>query len=76
MAALTPDAIRGRVAGAHRTVNYGIRPIGSFTGGVLGSAIGIRETLWVATAGALLGVLWLVFSPLPRVKTLPEEALE
>ena len=46
--------------------------IGSLAGGFLGSAIGLRPTLWIATAGALLGVLFLLPGPLPRLRELPK----
>ena len=69
-AALVPDHLRARVAGAHMVVNYGIRPLGSLVGGVLGSAIGLRPTLWIATVGAIAGFLWLLPSPLLRLHTL------
>ncbi|MDO3701565.1 MFS transporter [Micromonospora sp. C28SCA-DRY-2] len=72
--ALTPDAMLARVTGARRTVNYGIRPIGALIGGALGTALGVREALWIATAGALTGVLWVLFSPVRRLRDLPEQA--
>jgi hypothetical protein len=39
--------------------------------GFLASTIGIRPTLWIATVGGLFGVLWLLPSPLPRLRELP-----
>jgi MFS family permease len=69
-AALIPHHLRSRVSGAFTVVNYGVRPLGSLAGGFLGSAIGIRPTLWIATVGAIAGFLWLLPSPLPRMKTL------
>lgn len=71
-AAQIPERLRARVSGAYSFVNNGIRPIGSIAGGSLGAWIGLRPTLWIATLGALLGVLWLLPSPLPRLKELPE----
>jgi MFS family permease len=71
-AALIPDRLRARVSGAYLTVNYGVRPLGSLVGGALGATIGLRSTLWIATAGALAGVLWLIPSPVPRLRDLPE----
>jgi MFS family permease len=59
-AALIPDTLRSRVAGASRLFNYGIRPIGALAGGSLGSTIGLRPTLWIATTGALLGLAWVL----------------
>jgi MFS family permease len=73
-AALSPDRIRARIAGGHRVINYGVRPVGSFLGGVLGEAIGLRPTLWIETAGAALAVLWLLPSPVPQMQELPEPA--
>lgn len=73
-AAQIPERLRARVSGAYSFVNNGIRPIGSIVGGSLGAWIGLRPTLWIATLGALLGVLWLLPSPLPRLRELPEVA--
>jgi predicted MFS family arabinose efflux permease len=68
----TPDRLRARVAGAYRMVNYGTRPLGAVFGGLLGSAIGLRPTLWVAVIGAMLSVVWLLPSPIPRMRECPE----
>jgi MFS family permease len=70
-AAVIPHELRSRVSGAYMLVNYGIRPIGALLGGGLGAAIGLRPTLWIASAGAALGVLWLLPSPVPRLRVLP-----
>lgn len=72
-AALVPDSLRSRVSGAYMTVNNGVRPIGALLGGLVGSAIGLRPTLWIATVGALTGVLFLLPSPLRRMQALPEQ---
>jgi predicted MFS family arabinose efflux permease len=74
-AALVPDRLRARVSGAYMVVNYGVRPLGAFLGGVLGSAIGMRPTLWIATVGAIAGFLWLLPSPVPGLRELPEADL-
>ena len=71
-AALVPDRLRARVAGAYMVVNYGVRPLGALAGGALGTWIGLRPTLWIASVGAILGVLWLLPSPVPRLRELPE----
>ncbi|WP_406058161.1 MFS transporter [Streptomyces sp. NBC_01077] len=69
--ALIPDAVRARVMGAFRTLNHGFRPLGALVGGFLGTVIGLHPTLWVATVGAVFAVLWLLPSPLPRMRELP-----
>jgi MFS family permease len=72
-AALIPHELRARVSGAYLVVNNGIRPLGSLFGGALGSTIGVRPTLWIATVGATAGFLWLLPSPVPGLKELPDE---
>ena len=71
IAAIVPNRLRARVAGVTRTINYGIRPIGALAGGALGTALGVRPTLWVATIGALTGALWMIGSPVVRMRELP-----
>ena len=73
-AAVVPREVRARVSGAFRLVNYGVRPMGSLVGGILGSAVGLRGTLWIASVAAVAGFLWLLPSSLPRLRKLPEPA--
>ncbi len=70
-AAVVPDAVRARVTGAYRMVNYGMRPLGAVTGGLLGSTLGLRPTLWIAALGGACCALWLLPSPVPRLRELP-----
>lgn len=70
--AATPSDRLSVVSGFKRTVNYGIRPIGAVLGGTLGAAIGVRPALWIATVGALLGVVWVLLSPLRTMRDLPD----
>ena len=73
-AAIVPPILRSRVAGAFMVVNYGVRPLGTAIGGVLGTTIGVRPTLWIATVGSIAGVAWLLPSPLRTMRELPEMA--
>ncbi|HEX6457229.1 MAG TPA: MFS transporter [Solirubrobacterales bacterium] len=75
-AALVPDPLRARVSGAFLLVNYGVRPVGALAGGLLAAAVGLQATMWVTTIGALGGVLWLLPSPMPRLRDLPKAATE
>ncbi len=67
-AAVIPDTLRSRVTGAFQAVNYGTRPLGALLGGLLGSAIGLRPALWVATLGGMAGFVLLLPTPLPRYR--------
>ncbi|MFJ1755001.1 MFS transporter [Kitasatospora sp. NPDC088134] len=71
-AAVIPEALRSRVSGAFATVNYGVRPLGALAGGLLGSTAGLRAALLTAAAGGVLSVLWLLPSPIPRVRAVAD----
>lgn len=68
---LSPDRLLGRMNATIRFVVWGTIPVGSLLGGVLGSWVGVRPTLWVGAAGGALAVVWLLASPLPRIRELP-----
>ncbi len=72
--ALAPERLRARITGAHRVINYGVRPLGALLGGVLGSSIGVRPTLSLAVVGATSAVLWLLASPIRTLRALPDAA--
>jgi MFS family permease len=72
--AITPDRLLGRVNASINLLVGGVGPLGALLGGLLGSVIGTRDTLWVASLGGMLSIIWLIFSPIPRLKdheTLP-----
>jgi MFS family permease len=55
-----PDELRGRMSATMRIMTYGGLPLGSLVGGVLGTAFGVRPTIWGAAAGMLLSAIWLI----------------
>ncbi|MFI0772710.1 MFS transporter [Streptomyces sp. NPDC021218] len=69
--ALIPDGLRSRVMGAYYTLTHGMRPLGAFAAGLLGTTLGLRPALWIGVAGAILSVLWLLPSPVSRLRELP-----
>jgi MFS family permease len=73
-AAIVPPELRSRVAGAFMVVNYGVRPVGTTLGGVLGATLGLRPAVWIATVGALAGMAFLLPSPIPKLRDVPEIA--
>jgi MFS family permease len=73
MQSMTPDRMLGRAIATNRFVVWGVIPIGTFVGGVLGSRIGLRPTLWIAAGGQLLAFLPPLLSPVRRLRDLPDE---
>jgi MFS family permease len=73
-AGLVPPPVRSRVSGAFMVVNYGVRPLGTSIAGVLGTTIGVHATIWIGTGGALLGMLFLLPSPIRHIHDQPDPA--
>jgi MFS family permease len=71
--AIAPQRIQGRMNSVMRFLVWGTIPLGSLTGGVLASTIGLRETLFVGAAGGLLSALPIVLSRAQRtLREIPE----
>jgi len=70
--AVCPPMLLGRMNAAIRWVMWGLLPVGGVLAGVLGSAIGIRSTLWIGTVGAWAAGILLLFSPLRSMRDQPE----
>ena len=69
--AVTPDRLLGRVNSAGHLLFWGALPLGALAGGAIAQAIGIRQTMLIATLGYLLSNLWFTFSPIRHVRQLP-----
>lgn len=70
---LCPPRLLGRMNASIRCLVWGVMPIAALVAGMLGGAIGILPTIWIAFAGGMLAGLWVLFSPLPRSRELPTE---
>jgi predicted MFS family arabinose efflux permease len=68
---LCPPHLLGRMNASVRFIVYGTQPLGALLGGVLGTSLGVLPTLWIAAAGEGLAALWVVASPLMRMRDLP-----
>ncbi|MGW0806299.1 MFS transporter [Nonomuraea sp. NPDC002799] len=68
---ITPEPLLGRMTATMRFLVWGTLPLGGLLGGVLGEAIGVRNTLLAAAAGSCLAFLWLITSPLRSMRELP-----
>jgi MFS family permease len=69
---ITPDRMRGRTNAAYRLLASGVVPLGALLGGLLGTTLGVRTTLAIATVCLLGTSMFLVFSPVRRVRTLTD----
>jgi MFS family permease len=69
---ITPDRLQGRMNATVRFLVWGTMPIGAFIGGALGSAIGLRATLFVAAVGGTFVALPVLLSPVRALREIPE----
>jgi MFS family permease len=67
--AATPDRLLGRVGAAGNVVGLGLIPIAALVGGWLGEHVGLWQTLLVSCAGQFVGLIYVVASPLRRIRT-------
>jgi MFS family permease len=74
--ALCPPRLQGRMNSVMRFIVWGTIPLGNLAGGALGTWIGLRETLVVGSLGATTAFLWILFSPMRRVREMPTEPLD
>lgn len=72
--AICPDHLLGRMNASIRWVVWGSTPLGALLGGVLASWIGIVATLWISLVGSVLGMVWVLLSPLRTMRDLPTGA--
>ncbi len=68
---LCPPALLGRMNATMRFLVWGTMPLGALMGGVLGSVIGVRQTLLVVAIGECLVFLPVFLSPLRTMRELP-----
>src|SRR5262245_49843545 len=61
-----PPELLGRVSATMELMVWGVMPVGTVLGGLLGAAAGTRTALLVAGGVSCLAVTWLLASPLAR----------
>jgi MFS family permease len=68
-----PDRILGRVNATLEVFSHGIAyPLGALLAAVIAGTFGVRAGIFVGWAGMAASILLLVFSPLPRVRTVSD----
>ena len=70
--AVTPERMQGRMNATMLVLVTGATPFAALLGGVLGELLGLRTTLLLAAIGELTAVLWIITSPVVRLRTHPE----
>jgi MFS family permease len=68
---ITPAPLLGRVNAAFLWICYGVIPLGALFGGTLGSQLGLRPALWICVLGMWSAALFVVCSPLRRLRDFP-----
>jgi MFS family permease len=70
--AITPTRLQGRMNATMRWIVWGTMPIGGIIGGLMGTFIGVRETILLGGIGGSLVFLPVLFSPVRGIRTMPE----
>jgi len=65
---ITPDRLLGRVNAGIRFAGLAAMLLGAVTGGLLGETLGLRGTLVVGSVGIFLAGVWLMLSPVWRLR--------
>jgi MFS family permease len=70
---LSPDRVLGRVNATLEVFSHGIAyPIGALTAAAVAGVIGVRGGIFIGWAGMAVSILFLVLSPLPRLRTISD----
>lgn len=70
--AVLPRAMLGRTAALFSAASGTMTVLGALAGGALAGRLGVRETLLLAVAGMAAAPLFVLFSPLRGLKTIPD----
>ncbi len=70
----TPRHLLGRVVTGMHLINYGTIPLGALLGGLLGTVLGLRPTMWIMTAALVLSTGILLTGPIRHHRDLPDTA--
>jgi len=71
---ITPAPLLGRVNASFLWICYGAIPLGALFGGTLASHAGVRAALVVSVLGMWAAGLFVVFSPLRKMRDMPAAA--
>ena len=69
--AICPPRMQGRMNATVRFLVWGTMPIGSIIGGVIGSTIGVHETIWIAAFLGFIPAIFPLLSPVRKLRVMP-----
>ncbi len=69
--AIVPLKLQGRMNATMRFLVWGTIPLGGITGGIIGQIYGVGTAVTVAAFGGLLSGLWVLFSPVRKLREIP-----
>ncbi|HLJ34436.1 MAG TPA: MFS transporter [Ktedonobacteraceae bacterium] len=74
---LIPHHLLGRVNASIQLLTGGMAPLGALIAGIIAEYVGVRSTLFIGVAGVISAGLWLLLSPVSKIRTFdakPEES--
>jgi MFS family permease len=69
---LTPHELLGRMTATYRFASWGVLPLGAILAGAIGSALGLRAALLVATVLGVIGLIPIFFTSVRSLKVVPQ----
>ncbi|MEX1103811.1 MAG: MFS transporter, partial [Dehalococcoidia bacterium] len=73
--AIAEPRLQGRIHATNRFLEFGAMVVGTVAAGFLGSAVGFRETLFLAFGFQFAAAITLLFSPVARLRATPTPAV-
>ena len=70
----SPPRMLARMTASIRTLIWGIGPLGAFLSGVIATHWGLASAFWIGATLQFFGVAFLIFSPLWRLRKVPDPA--
>jgi len=61
-----------RMTASIRMFIWGVGPLGALLSGIIATHWGLASAFWIGATGEALGVLLLIFSPLWRLRHVPD----
>jgi MFS family permease len=76
MQGYVPPEVYARTSATNNVINLGTMPLGAVLGGALSAWLGLDGALWITTAIVPLSTVFLLTSPLRRMRDLPQRELD